>query len=82
MKSDLIHRLKVLLIELLVIVGLPIVFAGYLATIEYIVIVAVYDIIEAFNKSTPGFLNLFSILLIPNFIVLHIEFAHKYKEYK
>ena len=77
------NKLKQILLELTIIVGFALVLSVYLAAAESILVILLSDAFSSLFNSikTVEFLPVFKILLIPNFIVLHIEFARMFKEH-
>ena len=83
MKEQRQNKLKQILLEALIIVGFALVLAVYLAAAETVLVLIVGDcVMTLLGKELPEFLPVFRTLLIPNFIVLHIEFARMFREAK
>lgn len=83
MKEQRQNKLKQILLEALIIVGFALVLSVYLASAETVLVLIVGDcIMTLLDKELPEFLPVFRTLLIPNFIVLHIEFARMFREAK
>ena len=77
------NKLKQILLEALMIVGFALVLAVYLAAAESVLVILLVGAIADIFKSIKviEFLPIFRALLIPNFIVLHIEFARMFREH-
>ena len=77
------NKLKQILLEALIIVGFALVLAVYLAAAESVLVILLVGAIADIFKSIKviEFLPIFRTLLIPNFIVLHIEFARMFREH-
>lgn len=83
MKEQRQNKLKQILLEALIIVGFALVLSVYLAAAETVLVLIVGDcVMTLLGKELPEFLPVFRTLLIPNFIVLHIEFARMFREAK
>ena len=83
MKEQRQNKLKQILLEALIIVGFALVLAVYLAAAETVLVLIVGDyVMTLLGKELPEFLPVFRTPLIPNFIVLHIEFARMFREAK
>ena len=78
------NKLKQILLEALIIVGFALVLAVYLAAAESVLVILLVGAIADIFKSIKAieFLPIFRTLLIPNFIVLHIEFARMFREHE
>lgn len=78
------NKLKQILLEALIIVGFALVLAVYLAAAESVLVILLVGAIADIFKSIKviEFLPIFKTLLIPNFIVLHIEFARMFREHE
>lgn len=78
------NKLKQILLEALLIVGFALILAVYLAAAESALVILLVGAIADIFKSIKviEFLPIFRILLIPNFIVLHIEFARMFREHE
>lgn len=78
------NKLKQILLEALIIVGFALVLAVYLAAAESVLVILLVGAIADIFKSIKviEFLPIFRTLLIPNFIVLHIEFARMFREHE
>ena len=76
------NKLKQILLELLLIVGFALVLSVYLAAAESVIVILLVEGAANIFKSIKvvEFLPIFRILLIPNFIVLHIELARMFRE--
>lgn len=76
------NKLKQILLELLLIVGFALALSVYLAAAESIIVILLVGGAANIFKSIKvvEFLPIFKTLLIPNFIVLHIEFARMFRE--
>ena len=77
------NKLKEILLEALLIVGFALILAVYLAAAESVLVILLVGAIADIFKSIKviEFLPIFRTLLIPNFIVLHIEFARMFREH-
>ena len=77
------NKLKQILLEALLIVGFALILAVYLAAAESVLVILLVGAIADIFKSIKviEFLPIFRTLLIPNFIVLHIEFARMFREH-
>ena len=84
MKEQKQNKLKQILLELTIIVGFALVLSVYLAAAESILVILLCGAATSIFKSIKvvEFLPVFRTLLIPNFIVLHIEFARMFREVK
>lgn len=83
MRTKIWNKLKQIVLELLSIVGFALVLSAYIAAAESIVVILICSFAAGFFEKLkiPEFLPMFRLLLIPNFIVLHIEFARMFKEH-
>lgn len=77
------NKLKEILLEALLIVGFALILAVYLAAAESVLVILLVGAFADIFKSIKviEFLPIFRTLLIPNFIVLHIEFARMFREH-
>jgi len=77
------NKLKQILLEALLIVGFALILAVYLAAAESVLVILLVGAFADIFKSIKviEFLPIFRTLLIPNFIVLHIEFARMFREH-
>lgn len=78
------NKLKQILLEALLIVGFALILAVYLAAAESVLVILLVGAFADIFKSIKviEFLPIFRTLLIPNFIVLHIEFARMFREHE
>lgn len=78
------NRLKEILLEAFIVVGFALVLTVYLAAVESLIVIIISEaIVSIFNGiKVVKFLPIFRTLLIPNFIVLHIEFARMFREHE